>query len=201
VMTLSGVYVTRTNDAIPTLWDMAYGLARMPRFGGQTVVDRWCVTDHLLACMAFAHIRQCSETLRLYVGLHDAHEALTGDIPAGLKTDDMKGFQDRLDRRIYHALGVPLPDESYRTMIKTIDTEMLLAEAYYFTPAATYSKIVEEAWGHKGQLASEHGKQAVRAACAGWFWGTSIPQPLPEMRSRVVWATRIEHLVAGKVWE
>lgn len=143
MMTLSGVLLNRENEAAPTLRDMAIGLSRIPRFGGQTLLP-WTVGQHLLACAAFARKRYPIAGLELHVLLHDAHEAMTSDIPTSWKTPDMRTLQKDLDRRIYASLALPLPDRFEAANIAEIDRELLLAEAFAVTPRATYQRICEE---------------------------------------------------------
>lgn len=153
MMTLSGTYIGRDEGA-PTIDDIARGLSRMPRFAGQTTF-LWTVADHSIVCMRLAkklireglmvgHSDRSYAPFPLHVLLHDGHEALTGDIPTTFKTDDMRKLQKRLDVRIYCGLGLPMPTSCERAAIKTIDRDMLLAEAFVCTPQATYSRIVVE---------------------------------------------------------
>lgn len=148
MMTLTGNYVGPNRGAM-TLQDIALGLSRMPRFGGQTSVE-WHVTDHLVCATHYLQnlivqgFNRATKLLPLHVLLHDAHEAMTGDIPTSFKTPDMRTLQARLDERIYLSLGIPMPTADERAIIKEIDARMLLAEARVVTPLATYEKICEE---------------------------------------------------------
>lgn len=143
MMTLSGVLLERDNDAAPTLRDMAVGLSRIPRFGGQTLL-LWTVGQHLLACAAYVRMGHGGMELELDVLLHDAHEAMTSDIPTTWKTDDMRALQKTLDRRIYNAFGLSLPSESQAAEIGAVDRELLLAEAFWVAPTPTYERICVE---------------------------------------------------------
>lgn len=155
MMTVTGEYVTREQGA-PSVEAMALGLSRIPRFAGQTLFD-WNVADHLVVCMRWCRIlrrdggadiiARYGVPLELHVLLHDAHEAMTGDIPTTFKTDDMRRLQRQLDERLYAALQLPMPTSSEREWIKAIDAGMLLAEAKVVTPPATYEKIVLERGG------------------------------------------------------
>ena len=59
--------------------------------------------------------------------LHDAHEAITGDVPTDVKGDDLKSTQAQLDGAIYRAFGAPA--DLYSPGVKLIDRRCLLAEA------------------------------------------------------------------------
>jgi 5'-deoxynucleotidase YfbR-like HD superfamily hydrolase len=98
-MTHSGVLVTPGNGVAPPLVDIALGLSRQPRFGGQTR-RWWSVLDHSLFVADLAAREGRGLRVILALLLHDAHEALTGDIPTSLKKDDMRDVQASLDERI-----------------------------------------------------------------------------------------------------
>lgn len=150
MMTVTGEYLTLDGGA-PSLEALAHGLARMPRYAGQTLVP-WFVVDHLIVCARIAmQFRGWPERLQLHAALHDAHEAMTGDIPVPFKTPDMKRLQHTLDERIYASLGLSLPTLAEQNVVKVIDEEALLAEARIVAPAPTYTRIVEE----RGHMANE----------------------------------------------
>lgn len=147
-MTLTGNYV-KQDVGVMTLWDIALGLSRMPRYGGQTLFA-WHVADHVVCATRYVERLMASNRtiggplLPLHVLLHDAHEAMTGDIPTQFKTPDMKALQAKLDERIYLSLGFPMPTPRERDYIKQVDKMMLLAEAKVVTPFATYDMICSE---------------------------------------------------------
>src|SRR6266576_743863 len=107
MMTLGGTLVQRDNTAAPDLSDIATALCRQPRFGGHTRVN-WSVAEHSLLC---AHLARSwyRGAIELHALLHDAHEAVTGDIPTTWKTDEMRALQAQLDERIYARLKLPQP--------------------------------------------------------------------------------------------
>lgn len=134
LLTNSGRLVSR-DAGHPSLMDIAIGISRQPRFGGQTG-RWWSVIDHSLFCdelvqAKFGSLRVNIAELRLAVLLHDAHEALTGDVPTPLKTEDFRGMQDALDARIYGAFG-PEPVPAFT--VKDTDVRALRAEASLFLP-------------------------------------------------------------------
>lgn len=144
-MMLSGARVTPT-EGVPMLSDIAHGLSKMPRFGGQTLFD-WTVADHLNVCMRFAVRDGYTPLAVLQVGMHDAHEALTSDITTDFKTQDMKELQAKLDVRLYAAFGIPLPDRIGTVLVKTVDVSALLAESSVVCPPHTYDRIRGELGG------------------------------------------------------
>lgn len=146
MMTLSGVNIT-LEDGNPTVPDIARGLSRIPRFGGQTIVP-WSVAEHSLVVEGivgymFQNLKWLPADTTLHALLHDAHEMMTGDIPTTFKTDDMKRLQKRLDVRIYQGLGIMPPSIEQQAIVKLADREALLAEARVVTPPATYLAICE----------------------------------------------------------
>lgn len=132
MITISGQNVTRESGA-PTLYDIGYHLSKQPRFGGATTID-WTVLDHLYACALYAKRRGYSRKVQLYAALHDAHEAITSDIPQPWKTDDMREIQRQLDVRIYGSLGLRLPDMETQRLLHFIDNQMVYAEAKHVAP-------------------------------------------------------------------
>lgn len=148
MMTITGEYLTLEGGA-PSLEALAQGLARMPRYAGQTTVPGWSVADHLIFCARVAQrFTGWPSRLELHAALHDAHEAMTGDIPVPFKTPDMKKLQAVLDGRIYAALQLDPPTVVERNLVKVIDEEALLAEAAVVCPEHTYQRIIEER-GHE----------------------------------------------------
>jgi hypothetical protein len=146
VKTIMGDYITR-HEGAPSLEAIAWGLARIPRFAGHTV-GPWSVAHHSLVIEGLArHVAEeaglsiYNETaLRLAALIHDAHEAVTSDVPTEFKTPAFKGMQKALDARINASLR--LPDLSlWHQTVAALDTRALLAEAYLMTPSGTYRKI------------------------------------------------------------
>lgn len=177
MMTLSGVLLNRHTTTAPPLFDMAIGLSRIRRFAGQTLTP-WTVGQHLLASADYAKTLPFSG-LELHVLLHDAHEAMTGDIPTSWKTDDMRELQKDLDQRVYASLGLSLPSPGMEVRIRNVDREMLMAEARWLTPAATYQRICDEC----GAVPAEVSRRVVFER---WFAGESEAQVARQWSERVV---------------
>lgn len=133
MITTSNINITRENGNAPTLYDIGYALSKMPRFGGHTVKN-WTVLHHLYACAQYAHLSGGSVKVQIYALLHDAHEAVTGDIPQPWKTDDTRALQKELDVRIYNSLHLSLPDMVTERTVKQIDNQMVYDEARWCCP-------------------------------------------------------------------
>jgi hypothetical protein len=66
--------------------------------------------------------------------LHDAHEAVTSDIPQPWKTDDMRELQRQLDVRLYGSLNISQPDLITQRTIHQIDNQLVYHEAVQVAP-------------------------------------------------------------------
>src|ERR1700751_77652 len=125
MMGLSGTLVT-LHAGVPPLADIAIGLARIPRFAGQTIL-RWTVSDHLVAGLIYGERQGWTPRQRCYWGLHDAHEAMTSDVPTTFKTGDLKMIQGEVDRRLYTYLDIKPPSHELQSLVHHLDRGMLLA--------------------------------------------------------------------------
>lgn len=140
VLTLDGALVLPTNEQVPSLPAIATGLCRMPRFAGQT--RRWWTVLHhsiVVACLAFVDDviagRAPDNLLIGAAALHDAHEALTGDVPTTWKTADLRRRQQALDRRLFAAyLGVSDLSLDMGRRLAALDQRALVAEAALVGP-------------------------------------------------------------------
>jgi len=140
MLTLSGRLVLPDNDVAPSLADIAVGLGRTPRFGGQTKVW-WSVLHHSFVCerlaAEFAPCRTPRERLELrqYALLHDAHEAGTGDVVTPWKTGEIREAQEALDTRIFREVVRHDPrGERTRVWMGEIDRRALVAESWVVGP-------------------------------------------------------------------
>lgn len=138
ILTYSGQKVSGS-EGVPTLMDIAAALSRIPRFAGHGRVN-WSVLDHSLFCYDIARhteqLRFGAPSLGLAMLLHDAHEALTGDIPSPMKSPEMKSLQWLLDIRIMDAY-FPGGFDAYDVMhnlVKAVDHDALLVEALTVGP-------------------------------------------------------------------
>ena len=97
-LTITGKLVLPSNDIAPSWLDIAVGLASKQRWAGQTE-GPMCVLAH-----SFIVSELCPPAYRLDGLLHDAAEAVVGDIPTTWKTDADRARECELMRRIYRDL-------------------------------------------------------------------------------------------------
>lgn len=140
ILTRSGRVVS-PEEGIPSLEDIGYALSSIQRFGGYTRRP-WSVAHHSFVVAEIVAERwedDATRPLAQLAGLmHDAAEALTGDIPTPFKTPDMRELQEVLDERIFSAYfpggyGVYL---GYADAVHEADRAALIAEAYVVGPRA-----------------------------------------------------------------
>ena len=142
-VTYTGRHVTRPGLEHPSLTDIAIGISRQPRFAGQTRL--WhSVLDHTLAGDELIQIMLGDVPMRAPGGrlwrlawlLHDAHEAVTADIPTDYKGPEIRIAQRHLDNLIANAFfpGGWTAFDAWEQEIKEIDRRMLTAEAYLVGP-------------------------------------------------------------------
>lgn len=144
IVTASGREVT-VYDGVPSLTDIALALSRQPRFGGHSR-QWWTVLDHSLFCQELAEQHaelyqlddKQSRALRLAALLHDAHEALTADVPTPFKSPGLAARQRLMDKRIFAAYfpGGELGFEAFASEVKEFDRRALVAEARVLGPMA-----------------------------------------------------------------
>lgn len=133
MVTISGKDITRENGGFPTLYDVGYSLSRLPRFNGYTT-ELWTGLHHLYACHLYALYKDLGAKVEFYALTHDAHESVTGDNCPPWKTDETRVLQQELDVRFYTGLGVGVADSFTARIVKTIDNQMVYAEAKAFAP-------------------------------------------------------------------
>ena len=124
----------------PTLTDIALGLSRMPRFGGQTR-RWWSVLLHSLVCYELAGDSMGTEKQLLLCLLHDGHEAITADVPAFFKSPHLKEWQNEIDERFFYSLGLLPVSKEDTEFVKMIDTLALRAEAELLGPPTIMQHI------------------------------------------------------------
>jgi hypothetical protein len=153
VITFSGVRIEPSTkfggkyDGVPTLVDIAVGLGRMPRFAGQTR-RWWSGILHSFVTHEICRLEGGTSRDQLLCLLHDAHEAVTGDIPAFFKTKDMSVFQAEIDERLYTAYGLWPISEVEHDIVKACDDAALRAEAAVLGPANIMSHLSDPAQAH-----------------------------------------------------
>lgn len=147
MLTQSGILVMPGGTTSPSLQDIAIGLGRMPRFAGQTrgwwsvlhhsfVMERLAqdCTQRAVPVQAFSEqsLAEASRMFRLAHLMHDAHEAITGDVPTTWKPGALKDFQIELDERIQERFGLWF--SPFRAHIKAHDATALRAEGFLVGP-------------------------------------------------------------------
>lgn len=120
-------------QGVPGITDIALGLGRTPRFGGQTR-RWWCGIHHALVCADIAIMLQYSERLQFLCLTHDAHEALTGDTPAFFKPPKLAKWQKEIDKRLFSEWGVWPISKAEHEAVKLVDDIALRAEASVVGP-------------------------------------------------------------------
>jgi hypothetical protein len=141
ILTNSGRKVGPSIGA-PSLDDIVLALSRQPRFGGHgrvfySVLDHSLFVEELAATFGYVG-KVVDSRFRLAALLHDAHEAMTGDIPSPFKTREIRHIQDGLDTRLLAELMPETPWllQRYHITVKSLDTRALLAEALVVGPPA-----------------------------------------------------------------
>lgn len=109
----------------PLFFDIGVGLGRMPRFAGQ-VAHFYPVLAHTFTVADLVDL-----DFRAYALLHDAPEAIVGDVPTTWKTDAARAAEADLLERISRSAGLPWPwpDEAVAA-VKRADAACLAAEAH-----------------------------------------------------------------------
>lgn len=158
LLTHGGTFVPQGETGpVPSLDDIVLSLSRMPRFGGHCRRP-WSVLQHSLfvhqlmrdGCASRLTSHWATLGLRLSALLHDAHEAVTADIPTHFKAGDQRLIQQQLDYRIWSRFhpggGLAHDKDAYR--VHEADAAALLAEALLVGPPALQSpEDVEEFFG------------------------------------------------------
>lgn len=145
------------HEGTPSLRDLAIGLFRMPRFGGQGR-RWWSVLDHSMFMAELARrdaeARGLDEpqtrAFRLAALLHDAHEAITADVPTPYKSGLLYVRQRSLDERIMAAYfpGGIVAYDAFAPDVKRLDRRALRAEAVAHGPPSLFNyAAVRDAFG------------------------------------------------------
>lgn len=180
ILTRSGRMVT-PDSGVPSLSDIAHSLAAMPRFAGHTRRP-WTVAHHSLVVAdlverAYTGWGAMSRPERRAVALlHDAHEAVTSDVPTPFKTLEIRLVQRAIDIRIMDAYapgGYESIGEALRKDVEHADHEALLAEAYVVGPPTL--ETPEDVRTYFGGLPSDVAIQTVGRVMdhegdVGTFW-------------------------------
>ncbi len=122
-------------DVLPSIEVIAYALSHINRYAGH--VGQYSVAQH---CVHASHLVD-PEELRLAALLHDAPEALYGDISSPLKhfldSDELGGLE-----RYYHGLvDATFGVETLHPSVKLCDLRLLVTEAKAFEMPLHYSDV------------------------------------------------------------
>ncbi|WP_099866470.1 HD family hydrolase [Pararhizobium haloflavum] len=116
--------------------DIAHGLARVPRWNGQTLGDHaFSVAQHVLLVEKIAGMIEpdLSAETRLIVLLHDAPEYVIGDMISPFKAvigGDYKAIEKRLEAAIHMRFALPaIPPRAAKALTKKADTIAAYFEA------------------------------------------------------------------------
>lgn len=116
--------------------DIAHGLARVPRWNGQTVGDSvFSVAQHVLLAEDIANLIQprLDPETRMVILLHDAPEYVIGDMISPFKAvigGDYKAIEKRLQAAIHLRFGLPaVPGREAMSLTKRADTIAAYFEA------------------------------------------------------------------------
>jgi hypothetical protein len=124
-----------------TLRTIVLHLSKLCRFSGATS-EFYSVAQHSLLVEELMLGAHHAPALRYKALLHDAHEAFTTDIPTPLQDyleekagapiiHDLKAM---IDEDIFSSLGVALPTDAEKKIIKIYDHEAFCIEARYMLP-------------------------------------------------------------------
>lgn len=122
----SGRLVSRDNDVVPTYADIANNLCRQIRFGGSSAIP-YTVMQHTF--VVAAHV---PPHMRAFALLHDAVEAITGDVPRPVKHAEQSMLEMDFTERISRSFGLPWPwPQDITEAVHAADLMAACAEALF----------------------------------------------------------------------
>jgi len=135
--------LARPSPAEVDFRDFAGRLSRIARFNGVPQVGAYSVAQHSLHGAQALLAEGAGEMMAALFLLHDAHEALIGDLPTPFQhlleavhgpgvRDSIGKIKTAWDEAIYEAAGLPGPSAwkaSWRAVIDGMDRRMMQAEA------------------------------------------------------------------------
>lgn len=135
--------LARPSPAEVDFRDFAGRLSRIARFNGVPQIGSYSVAQHSLHGAQALLAEGAGEMMAALFLLHDAHEALIGDLPTPFQhlleavhgpgvRDSIGKIKTAWDEAIYEAAGLPGPSAwktSWRTVIDGMDRRMMQAEA------------------------------------------------------------------------
>lgn len=154
-----------TGDS-PSLSDIAAGLGRTARFAGQTKLY-WTVLAH-----TFVVAKLVPAEYRIHALLHDAAEAIVGDVPSTWKHGLTSNDEAHILRMIYEDLGIDGPTDVQQQVVKEVDLACLAAEAHVLGHAQA------ERWWPKSKwtILEYHAEEETQAILElGWHFDWMSP--------------------------
>lgn len=156
-----------------TMLDIASGLSKICRFGGQ--LEQWySVAEHSLLC---SHMRTSIEIKKALL-LHDASEAFIGDVvkPLKIMLPAYQEIEQRLMAVIFEKYGVDDPDETVMA-VDFVDKTMLFSEKRYFFRGRAETWPGEEMYprielNYRGLSTAEAEDQFMK--CARSLWSSDL---------------------------
>lgn len=139
IETFTGVYVDTARPQAKTIYlqDIAHGLARTCRFGGQCS-DFYSVAEHAVLCAWYADGRGALNE-QLACLHHDDAEAYLGDVPRPMKKllgGAYRVMTDRMDIAVCAALALPFGVNAlHGPLVREADNWALLREAEVLLPS------------------------------------------------------------------
>ncbi len=195
MITFDGVAIRQDTITAPSLEAIALGLARIPRFTGQT--KTWFPV--LAHCFLVAEL--VPNEHRLDALLHDAAEAITGDIPKHWKTEEEKLRERVLMERIYFSLDLDY-EAINQDEIHKADTLALRAEAHWLMPDGIFR---EEVMGQEYALPRINREDVWEAQALGeashWIGLSRIPSMWINMKAdfQCEWVSAVRQLMECRV--
>ena len=74
---------------------------------------------------------------------HDAHEAVTADVPMHWKPKELSVWQEEIDRSIHDQYNVSYPTPEIEALVHDIDMAVLNAESTLFGPPGILAYLTE----------------------------------------------------------
>ena len=124
--------------------DIVHGLSQICRYNGQCRFF-FSVAQHSMNCAVYTKRLGLSARWQLLCLLHDAAEAYISDVAKPLKPfiPQFKEIEQNIQAAIYVALRVRPPNAIEASMIKQVDTIMLITEARKLMPFVEWGKWVD----------------------------------------------------------
>lgn len=120
-------------DVVPS--DLTRGLAMQCRYRGMTHFF-YSIAEHSVLVADLMRWGGHTVAAQRCGLLHDAHEAITGDMPSPFKTDvsGWRPWEDRIEAVVRSALGLPGQDDQVWESVKKYDLMALHFEASKLIP-------------------------------------------------------------------